>query len=103
VHYEFHPEARSEYLGAVTYCEERQSGLGARFTLEIESTIQRIAEAPNRWRKIEGEIRRCLTHTFPYGVLDSVETDHVLVLAVMHHSREPGYWRNRISSGSLKP
>jgi len=101
--YEFHPEARAEYLEAVAYYEDRQSGLGARFTLDIESTVQRIAEAPNRWRKIDGEIRRCLTHTFPYGVLYSVEADHVLVLAIMHHSREPGYWRSRTSSGGVEP
>lgn len=93
--YEFHPEARVEYLKAVAYYEERQAGLGARFTVEIESAIQRIVEAPHRWRKIEGEIRRCLAHTFPYGVLYSVEADYVLVLAIMHHSRKPGYWRNR--------
>lgn len=88
MHYEFHPEARVEYLEAVAYYEDRQTGLGARFTIEIERTIQRIVEAPTR----------CLAHTFPYGVLYSVEADHVLVLAVMPLSREPGYWRNRLSS-----
>lgn len=94
--YEFHPEARVEYLAAVAHYEERQAGLGARLTVDIESTIRRIIEAPTRWRKFEGEIRRCLARTFPYGVLYSIETDHVLVLAVMHHSREPGYWRKRV-------
>lgn len=92
---EFHPEARAEYLAAAAYYEERQTGLGARFTIEIEKTLERIADAPERWRKIEGEIRRCLAHTFPYGVLYSVENDFVLVLAIMHLSREPGYWRQR--------
>lgn len=68
MHYEFHPEARVEYLEAIAHYEERQAGLGARFTIEVEKTIQRIVEAPTRWREIEGEIRRCLAHTFPYGV-----------------------------------
>lgn len=94
--YEFHPEARIEYLEAVAHYEGRQAGLGARFTIEIESTIQRVVDSPSRWRKIDGEIRRCLAQTFPYGVLYSAEPDHVLLLAVMHHSRKPGYWRNRV-------
>lgn len=98
MHYEFHPEARVEYLETVAYYEDRQAGLGARFTIEVERAIQRIVEAPTRWRKVEGEIRRCLAHTFPYGVLYSVEADHVLILAVMHLSRKPAYWRNRLSS-----
>jgi plasmid stabilization system protein ParE len=93
---EFHPQARVEYLEAVAYYEKRQAGLGARFVSEVESAIQRIVEAPLRWRSIEGEIRRCLTRIFPYGVLYAVESDYVLVLAVMHHSRKPGYWRNRV-------
>lgn len=93
--YEFHPDARVEYLKAVAYYNERQAGLGTRFTVEIERTIQRIVEAPLRWRTLEGEIRRCLAHTFPYGVLYSIEEDYLLVLAVMHHSRKPGYWRSR--------
>lgn len=93
--FEFHPEARAEYLEAIAYYEERLAGLGGRFALEVEGVIQRIVEAPHRWRSIEGDIRRCLAHKFPYGVLYSIEVDYVLILAVMHHSRKPGYWRNR--------
>lgn len=96
--YEFHPEARIEYLEAVAYYESRQAKLGARFTIDVERTIGLIVEAPARWRKVDGDVRRCLTRKFPYGVLYSIEPDHVLVLAVMHHSRKPGYWRSRISS-----
>lgn len=95
--FQFHPEARAEYLDATAYYEERQTGLGIRFTIEIENTIQRIIEAPTQWQKIEGDIRRGLTHTFPYGVLYSIENDYVIILAVMHHSRKPGYWRTRMS------
>ncbi len=94
--HEFHPEARVEYLEVVAHYEGRQAGLGRRFTSEIETTILRIVEAPSRWRKIEGEVRRCLAHTFPYGVLNSIEADHVLILAVMHHGRSPSYWHKRI-------
>ncbi len=94
--YEFHPEARIEYLEAVAYYEERQPGLGSRFTLEIEDTIQRIVDSPHRWRKMEDGVRRCLAHTFPYGILYSVENRRIFILSVMHQSRRPGYWHERI-------
>ena len=32
---------------------------------------------------------------FPYGVLYAVEQDYILILAIMHCSREPNYWKNR--------
>ena len=73
--YDFHPEARVEYREAALFHDTRRSGLGAAFTLEVEAAIDRILEAPERWRVIERDVRRCLTHTFPYGVLYTVESD----------------------------
>ena len=37
---------------------------------------------------------------FPYAVLYSTEPQYILILAVMHHRREPGYWRDRIADTS---
>jgi toxin ParE1/3/4 len=91
----FHSEARLEYVAAAKYYEERRSGLGARFSIEIEAAIQRVMEAPSRWPVLKEDVRRCLTHTFPYAIIYTIERDAVLILAVMHCSREPGYWRNR--------
>ena len=96
--YGFHPEARREYLEAAEFYESRRPGIGAAFTLEVEATIQRILEAPDRWRILEQDIRRCLTHVFPYGVLYTIEDDFILIVAVAHGSREPGYWRGRLKT-----
>jgi toxin ParE1/3/4 len=96
--YGFHPEARLEYLETIDFYESRRTGLGAAFTREVEATIQRILEEPTRWRIIEQDVRRCLTHTFPFGILYTVEEDSILIVAVAHGSREPDYWRRRISA-----
>jgi toxin ParE1/3/4 len=45
---------------------------------------------------IDDDVRRCLAQVFPYGILYTIETDFVLIVAVMHFSREPGYWKQRI-------
>jgi toxin ParE1/3/4 len=47
-------------------------------------------------RIFEDDIRRSLTHFFPYAVLYSIEPEYLLIIAVMHCNREPGYWRHRI-------
>jgi plasmid stabilization system protein ParE len=93
--YEFHPEALDEYEDAARYYAECQAGLELRFIQCIESTFRRICETPDRWRIFEQDIRRCLVHVFPYAILYSIESDYVLIIAVMHCSREPGYWRHR--------
>ena len=79
------------------FYEDRCSGLGVAYTLEVEAAIKRILDAPNRWRTIEEDVRRCLIHTFPFGILYTVEQDSILIIAVMNLRREPGYWRSRLS------
>ena len=92
----FHPEASREYVAAAEYYEECRPGLGAKFTLEVEAAISRIIEAPVRWPLFEQDVRRCLTHTFPFGILYTVERDAVVIVAVMHCSRKPSYWKGRL-------
>ena len=96
--YEFHPEALEEYEEAALYYTERDPGLGLRFIEAVEEAIQRILEAPTRWRVIDEDVRRCLTRFFPYGVLYTAELEFVLIVAVMHCSREPGYWKQRVTT-----
>jgi toxin ParE1/3/4 len=98
--YVFHPEARLEYREAAVFYETRQTGLGARFTREIETTIERILETPERCRFVEQDVRRCLAHIFPYAIFYTVEVDFVLIVAVAHGSRRPGYWQDRLSGGT---
>lgn len=96
--FEFHPEALAEFQDAARRYSLSQAGLGLRFVASVEDAIGRIVEAPLRWRILEDDIRRCLTRVFPYAVLYTVEPEFVLIIAVMHCHREPGYWRERISA-----
>lgn len=98
--FEFHPDALAEYEDAAHYYAGCQDGLELRFIAAVEHVVQQIIEAPGRWPVLEEDIRRCLTHVFPYAVLYSVEADYVLILAVMHTYREPGYWRKRIAKNN---
>lgn len=74
----------------------RRSGLGAMCTREIEVAIERIVAAPEQFRAVEQDVRRCLAHVFPYGVLYTTERDFILIIAVAHASRRPGYWQSRL-------
>jgi plasmid stabilization system protein ParE len=98
VRYEFHPDALAEYEEAARYYANRQVGLELRFMQAIEDTVQRIIEAPERWRILEDDIRWCLSRVFPYAVLYTVEHDYVLIVAIMHCNREPSYWHQRLQN-----
>ena len=91
----FHPEALNEYAeGDQNYIEQRVEVAQA-FINAIEDTVYRIRESPTRNAAIDEDVRRCMARKFPYGILYTIEQDYILILAVMHCSREPGYWKSR--------
>jgi plasmid stabilization system protein ParE len=92
----FHPEALFELEAAADFYADRQKGLEVRFIDSVYSAIHRACDAPERWRLFDGDVRRLLVHVFPYAVLYAVEDGFLYIIAVMHCSREPGYWHNRI-------
>jgi len=96
--YRFHPESLEEYQEAARYYAERDPALALRFIEAVEDAIQRILEAPERWRVLDDDVRRCLTHVFPYGILYTIEAEFILIVAVMHGSRKPGYWKGRVGT-----
>lgn len=96
--YTFHPEAEAEFVAAVAWYEERSAGLGLDFATEIRQAIARAESMPLAWTRIDGDIRRVLAHRFPYGVLYAPHNDAMLIVAVMHLSREPGYWMHRATT-----
>lgn len=94
--FEFHEDALEEYREAAKWYDSRGPQLALRFVDEVESAIRRILEAPTCWRTIDEDVRRCLTHIFPYAVLYTIEAEFVLIVAVMYCGREPGYWKERL-------
>lgn len=96
--WDFHPEALGEYREAALYYAERDPALALKFLDAVANTIRRILESPERYRILDEDVRRCLTHVFPYAVLFTIEPESILIVAVMLCSREPGYWNRRVPS-----
>ncbi len=93
--FEFHSNALAELASAAEYYEARQAGLGNRFVDAVAEALERIARDPFVWVPTDEDVRRCLTRVFPYGILYTIESDFVLIVAVAHLAREPGYWKSR--------
>jgi plasmid stabilization system protein ParE len=92
----FHADAEEELRRAAESYESRSEGLGIRFLDDVEQGLAAIAESPLRWPVLSGQIRRYILRPFPYGLLYRELPHQVLVLAVMHLHREPGYWKSRL-------
>jgi cytochrome P450 len=91
----FHPNAESEMIEAAAYYEAQQSDLGRRFLASVQDAVNRIRLNPRLYPIVELDVRRCLTKTFPFGVLFRERPDMFVIMAVMHLHRDPDYWKNR--------
>jgi len=92
----FHPEAREELQQSYKSYRLIRTDLALRFGIQMQNAIIRISQNPELFLEIEPQIRRCLVKQFPYAVLFNVGEKEIKVVAVMHCSREPGYWRDRL-------
>jgi plasmid stabilization system protein ParE len=94
--YTFHPQADEEYAQAAQYYAAVSPELGARFFDEIERLIAEARQHPDRFFRFCPPARRALARKFPYSVVYLDEADRVLIVAVMHAKRRPGYWLKRL-------
>jgi toxin ParE1/3/4 len=96
--YTFDPEAEAEFLEALARYAEKSQVLGRRYYDAIHALIAEVCHAPTVHRRMPGtrEVQRHFRKTFPYAVLYVNEPDHVLILAIAHFKRRPGYWRHRL-------
>lgn len=93
---ELHPEAMEEARKAKEWYAGRSRFLGTAFMTELDTAIQRIAEAPDPWAIYQGDTRRYLLRRFPFGVIYRQIDNRIPVLAVAHTHRKPGYWNYRV-------
>ena len=92
----FFEDAKIEYEEAIAYYDRQRLDLGKEFSEEIEKTIERISTDPTSWEKVTKTIHRCRTRKYPYGLLYEVQGEKIVIVAVMHLRRKPGYWKDRI-------
>jgi toxin ParE1/3/4 len=93
---EFHPEATVELDAAVGYYEQRVPGLGIDLRKDVEAAVQKIQSAPLRWAPYSKRTRHFLVRRFSYLVVFLELADKIVIVAVAHGKRRPGYWHHRI-------
>jgi plasmid stabilization system protein ParE len=93
----FHRLASEEYLRARRwYAQQGGNALAERFRNEVEAAVEMISRDPHRWPRFRDKYRSLRLDRFPYLLYYTVLDDsRVLVLAVAHSSRRPGYWLQR--------
>ncbi len=92
---EFHPGALGDARSALLWYAERSEPAALRFEAELRRAVEFIGLLPSAGSPGGFGTRRHRLHGFPHALIYRVGSDSLLVLAVAHERREPGYWRGR--------
>lgn len=94
-----HPEAAEEVLSAAEWYEAQRPNLGRQFEAEVDGVLSDLASglAVSSWvRGRHRKVRRIILNRFPYDLVFLEHGDEIVLVAVAHHARRPGYWRHRL-------
>lgn len=96
-------EAAEEAAEAAAWYEKERAGLGVDFEDAIEAALDVLEQDVAPLTSLTGTAgargaKRLVLRRFPYSVIVHENETEIVVVAFAHHSRRPGYWRDRMRS-----
>jgi plasmid stabilization system protein ParE len=88
--------AESEFSDAAAYYEA-EARLGENFIATVLNTIHKLEDDPRLGPVIGLRVRSIQIARFPYTIVYEIIDNEIVIVAVAHQSRKPGYWRERLS------
>jgi plasmid stabilization system protein ParE len=92
---QFHPEAAAEARAAKLWYEERSPAAARAFLSELDHGVARLGADPQAWPPHLQGTRRYVMRRFPFQLIYRTGVGAILVVAVAHARRRPGYWKAR--------
>jgi mRNA-degrading endonuclease RelE of RelBE toxin-antitoxin system len=89
--------AEAEVNDAIAYFDEQRDGLGDRFEQDLLETITFVTDHPFAGKMLTRRARKFRLRTFEYNVVYVLDDQEIVIIAVAHHKRRPGYWRSRLT------
>lgn len=89
-------EAEADFDAAFAWYQSQRVGLGVDFAERVQETLDLIAERPELYPRVFRNLRRATVQRFPYLVIYEIEPERVVVVAVVHGSRDSRIWRERL-------
>jgi plasmid stabilization system protein ParE len=92
----FHRLIKKDLRSALEYYDSEGGALlGDRFFEDVESTIAKVEDNPERFHHVAEGLRRAPLVTFPYHFLYERTEDALHFLVLRHDKRHPGFGLNR--------
>lgn len=90
-----HPDARAELRAARNWYYERSPLSAFAFAQTVQNAISRIKGAPNTFPLADHGTRKFALQRFPFTIFYRSSETEIVIVAVAHQKRRPGYWSTR--------
>jgi plasmid stabilization system protein ParE len=87
--------ARDDFDESFDWYRARSVGAAIGFAAAVEEAMDKIIADPGRFPSTHGGCHYCTLKRYPFRLVFRDETDRLVVVAVAHAKRRPGYWRGR--------
>lgn len=87
--------ARADFDESFDWYAKRSVGAAIGFAAAVDEAIDKIAADPRRFATTFGGCRYCSVKRYPFRVVFRDEPNRLVVVAIAHAKRRPGYWRGR--------
>jgi len=92
----FHRLAAQEYNRALLWYARRSQSAARRFERGVEEAMRLIGSTPQLGTPYDQDHRSVPVRRFPYRLFyTAASSTQIVIVAVAHTSRRPGYWRRR--------
>ena len=88
----YEEQVELDLISAVSYYNDQQKGLGARFFKEYLGQLNHIKRNPFEFQFRYDEIHAAPLKVFPFLIFYIVEDDLIIILSVIHSSQNPENW-----------
>lgn len=89
------PVVYQDIADAYNWYQLQLDGLGDDFINELEAAYSLISQMPQSWPNFGKNPAVFLLHRFPFAAVYFPVNNELFVVAVMHQSCKPDFWRNR--------
>lgn len=89
-------EAQEEIDSAFEWYFQRSPEAAEAFLTEIGDSLEQIASHPQLCPAFTKSTRKRTLERFPYSLIFQEKEDTILVVALAHAKRRPGYWAGRL-------
>jgi plasmid stabilization system protein ParE len=87
--------ADEEMNDAAGFYEAAASGLGGDFLDDVQHAIDAARDMPGLGPLVQDDFRRILLRRFPFSIIYALDSNSIVVVAIAHQRRRPGYWKGR--------